>query len=229
MIIDCIGCLHGFFPMLEGGDLLIITGDLTARNIEKQWHEFGMWMDNQKYEKIVFIAGNHDMMIERWDKEQDESGYIGPVSDPNDRIEYLYDSGTEFEGLKIWGSPWTKKFEHQNPKAMAFCLDTEEELASKFSLIPDDTDIVITHSPSFGELDGIENEYDGTMYHAGSHSLLKRINEIKPKIHVFSHIHEQGSKQVTSILFSGEVIAQINCSYVNEKYEPRNKPIRVIL
>jgi hypothetical protein len=28
MIIDCIGCLHGARPALEGGDLLIITGDL---------------------------------------------------------------------------------------------------------------------------------------------------------------------------------------------------------
>ena len=26
IIIDCIGCLHGHYPKLEGGDLLIITG-----------------------------------------------------------------------------------------------------------------------------------------------------------------------------------------------------------
>ena len=32
MIIDCISDLHGFFPKLEGGDLLIIAGDLTARD-----------------------------------------------------------------------------------------------------------------------------------------------------------------------------------------------------
>lgn len=32
MIIDCIGCLHDHYPELEGGDLLIVTGDLTARD-----------------------------------------------------------------------------------------------------------------------------------------------------------------------------------------------------
>lgn len=32
MIIDCVGCLHGNFPKLDVGDLLIFTGDLTAQD-----------------------------------------------------------------------------------------------------------------------------------------------------------------------------------------------------
>jgi len=132
MIIDCISDLHGFYPKLEGGDLLIVAGDLTARHTDKEWYEFASWMHEQNYRKIVFIAGNHDTMIEEWDKEQDESGYEGPVSDSNDRIEYLCDSGTEFEGLKIWGSHWTKRFEGINPHCMAFTCDTEDELYDKF-------------------------------------------------------------------------------------------------
>jgi hypothetical protein len=32
MIIDCIADLHGHYPKLDGGDLLIICGDLTARD-----------------------------------------------------------------------------------------------------------------------------------------------------------------------------------------------------
>ncbi len=35
MIIDCISDLHGFKPNLNGGDLLIIGGDLTARDNTK--------------------------------------------------------------------------------------------------------------------------------------------------------------------------------------------------
>jgi len=30
MIIDCISDLHGYYPELEGGDLLIIAGDLIG-------------------------------------------------------------------------------------------------------------------------------------------------------------------------------------------------------
>jgi Icc-related predicted phosphoesterase len=36
MIIDCISDLHGAQPKLEGGDLLIVAGDLTARDTEQQ-------------------------------------------------------------------------------------------------------------------------------------------------------------------------------------------------
>ena len=32
MIIDCIADLHGHYPKLEGGDLLIVAGDLTAEH-----------------------------------------------------------------------------------------------------------------------------------------------------------------------------------------------------
>ena len=32
MIIDCISDLHGAYPHLEGGDLLIVGGDLTSRD-----------------------------------------------------------------------------------------------------------------------------------------------------------------------------------------------------
>lgn len=40
MIIDCISDLHGYFPKLQGGDLLLIAGDLTARDEPYQFEEF---------------------------------------------------------------------------------------------------------------------------------------------------------------------------------------------
>ncbi len=222
--------LHGFYPKLEGGDLLIVAGDLTTRHTDKEWHEFASWMNDQDYKKIVFIAGNHDTMIERWDKEQDEEGYKGPVSDPNERIEYLCDSGTEFEGLKIWGSPWTKTFPGMNPKCKAFTVDTEEELSEKWELIPEDMDILITHSPSWGLHDtNIKNERCGSK--SLTHWIDKHVDSLK--LFVCGHIHEAygiyDPRSIQDSLNSPRSTVHINCSHVNERYEPVNKPIRIVL
>jgi len=40
MIIDCIGCMHGVYPKLDGGDLLIITGDITRRDDPREYIPF---------------------------------------------------------------------------------------------------------------------------------------------------------------------------------------------
>jgi len=209
MIIDCISDLHGHYPELEGGDLLIVAGDLTGAHTWQEYDKFYDWINCQNYKKKIAIAGNHDNM---W-----KEATFGSKEDKYTQFEYLCDSGTEFEGLKIWGSPWTKAFKGMNPYCKAFTLDTEEELGVKFSLIPDDTDILITHSPPYGINDYI-GEYDG---HVGSQSLIGKIWRMTtPKLHVFGHIHE--GYGVTSGTF-------VNASHVNEHYEAVNKPIRIEL
>src|SRR6187402_1527746 len=186
MKITCVADLHGFYPKLDGGDLLIIAGDLTSRDEIEQYEEFSDWLKAQEYRKKIFISGNHDNRM----TDKSAQKYFCPIKRNYEEFEYLCDSGTEFEGLKIWGSPWTKTFEGINPKCCAFTVDTEEELAAKFALIPEDTDILITHSPPFGILDHCSNG------HVGSKSLRSTINRIKPKIHIFGHIHENGGTKV---------------------------------
>jgi len=215
MIIDCISDLHGFFPELSGGDLLIVAGDLTARDSLVEHYQFGDWLKQPNYKKKVVIAGNHDGRLE-------ELGIV-----PSDNYfhcsSYLCDSGTEFEGLKIWGTPWTKTFPGINPKCCAFTCDTEEELDIKFSLIPDDTDILISHGPFLHILD---QNYDG--YACGSPALRDAVDRVKPKLFICGHIHEQGGNQLM-YKHSGPNTWCVNCSYVNERYNPVNKPVRIIL
>ena len=50
--------------------------------------------------------------------------------------------------------------------------------------IPEDTDIVITHGPPYGILDKI---YNGQS--VGCKILLNVIERVKPKVHIFGHIH----------------------------------------
>ena len=243
-IIDCISDLHGHYPKLEGGDLLIVAGDLTARNSEECYRKWYRWLEKCDYKKIIVIAGNHDNRIQ-------DKGF--PPMPASFNIEYLCDSGTEFvlgypnlepcfsekeeklyerKVLKIWGSPWTKKFEGMNPNCMAFTVDTEEELASKFSLIPDDIDILVTHSPPYGVLDTVTKDIVNGIkcvrgfVHCGSHSLSSKLEKLpRPRLNVFGHIHENGGKQKEY----GTFTICVNASHVNEYYEPVNKPVRIII
>src|SRR5208337_2162917 len=138
--------------------------------------------------------------------------------------------------LKIWGSPWTKTFERMNPHCKAFTCDTEEELAEKWALIPDDIDILITHSPPQYGLDKTINQF-----FVGSESLRDCVFKNQPKLHVFGHIHEAygiiTKETIQDLIFkiTGKFDERlfsttiVNASHVNERYKPVNKPIRVIL
>ncbi len=211
MIIDCISDLHGYYPALEGGDILIVAGDLTARDEEDQYYEFNYWLCQQDYQRKIVISGNHDNLLQV-DSFQYLEGYPA--------FEYLCDSGTEFKGLKIWGSPWTKTFKGMNPNCKAFTVDTEEELDSKFSLIPEDTDILITHGPPYGMKDFTIDKKC-----VGSKALQMQLrNRLSPKLLVFGHIHEDYGPAMLGLVDGCEIV---NCSHVNEKYQPVNKPIRI--
>ena len=87
MIIDCISDLHGFYPKLEGADLLIIAGDLTKRDQPEEYLDFYEWLDAQPYKKKIVISGNHDNNIDP-DSINCLRGCI-----------YLQNSGTENDAL----------------------------------------------------------------------------------------------------------------------------------
>lgn len=204
MIIDAISDLHGFYPKLLGGDMLIVAGDVTATDTRQQHARFKLWFENQDYKYKILIAGNHD-------------GYFmehKPVF-VTEGIHYLCDSGVEIEGLKIWGSPWTPEF-----CGWDWMLPRGEAIAAKWALIPNDTDILITHGPPHGILDECP-------IHMGCADLRKRIEKVKPRLHVFGHIHEGYGEHIQKHI--GTDTHCVNSAHVNRQYQPVNQPIRVIL
>jgi len=211
MIIDCISDLHGFLPELEGGDLLLVAGDLTAHDSVIEHQKFVEWLSEQPYRKKVYIAGNHDGHYQR----PLENYPIYPD------CHYLEDCGIEFEGLKIWGSPWSLWFKGIHPRCKAF-TGTESDLKKKYELIPEETDILITHGPPYGTMDVVRSFHTGKAEHVGSTILAGTLNTLKNlKLHCFGHIHEGYGKSKDS--------RSVNASYVDEQYMPVNKPIRIEL
>jgi len=199
MIIDCISDLHGHQPKLAGGDLLLVCGDLTASNKAIQYMRFFEWLSKQEYKKKIFISGNHDgeaMSQFDWGKD----------------VEYLFDSGTEFEGLKLWGSPWTPTFLNWH-----FMKDRGDPIKEKWDLIPEDTDILITHGPPFG----VQDFVDSRTGCQGCEVLRDTILRIKPRLHVFGHIHES-----PGVCLFNDILC-VNASIMDEHYKPKNKPVRI--
>lgn len=233
MKIDCISDLHGFFPELEGGDLLIIAGDLTAHDQPHEYVEFREWLQGQQYRNKIVIGGNHDVAVEDG-RFALSSSWLG--------AHYLCDSGCtiayqpEGEGslslLHVWGSPWTAWFYGINPRCKAWTLMNDEKLSKKWDKIPKDTDILITHTPPYGFLDmALRNIADKELYQSvGSQSLMDKVRQLKNlKMHVFGHIHEAYGEKNPEFSKEFNSPKMINCAHVNRNYEPVNKPIMVVL
>ena len=194
---------HGYFPTIPDCDLLLLGGDYCPVVKGQQWwfrDKFAPWLaDLSKRMKIIGVAGNHDLLFEQ-----------KPELVPKMEWEYLQDSGTEFGGLKIWGSPWQRRFFDWAFNA------SEEELAAKWRRIPEDTDIFLLHGPPRGY-----GDFTFSGESVGSPTLTATIKEIKPKLVVFGHIHPGAG------IYDLDGSILVNASYVNESYMATYEP-RVI-
>jgi len=67
----------------------------------------------------------------------------------------------------------------------AFKLQRGPDILEKWKKIPKNVDVLITHTPPFGILDKTKSGIN-----AGCEDLLREIERIKPKVHIFGHIHD---------------------------------------
>jgi predicted phosphodiesterase len=208
MKIVALSDLHGYLPEnVPACDLLLLAGDLTPVSnhslaFQAAWLDgpFRAWLRGVPARKVIGIAGNHDFLFEQM-----------PALVPKDLPwTYLQDSGTEWEGWKIWGTPWQPWFFD-----WAFNGDPER-LRRQWALIPDDTDILLVHGPPHGYGDGVpEGE---RLRRCGCPQLLRRIGQIRPRLVVFGHIHEgRGAWQLGPTLLAN--VTLLDASY-RAVYEP---------
>jgi Icc-related predicted phosphoesterase len=194
---------------LPGGDLLIHAGDLmNSGHDENDVWEFLDWFDKQEqYKSHVFIAGNHDRFFENKPDETKNILREYPY------LTYLQDHTHTIDGVKIYGSPWQPEFYN-----WAFNLPRNGvELQENWSNIPNDTEILITHGPPWGHCD--VTPYGNL--NVGCELLRVRVDELKPKIHVFGHVHSG-----YGYYYNGHTHF-INAAVLNERYNYENKPLTV--
>jgi Icc-related predicted phosphoesterase len=198
--------------VVPDGDILIHAGDATIRGTINEIVLFNEWFANLPHKSKIFVAGNHDWLF--------ETNLRLAKSLLDDKIIYLQDSSVEINGLKIYGSPYQPRFFD-----WAFNLMRGKELARKWKLIPNDTDILITHGPPFGILDKVPRQY--FVENTGCEELRRQIEELvcfeKLKLHIFGHIHcGYGTTEKFGVKF-------VNASNCDESYEPTNPPITIDL
>lgn len=195
---------------IPDGDILVHCGDCTRDATTGSLMVFLRWFQSHPHPHKIMIAGNHDLIFERTpDLAKKLVGEIAPS------VTYLQDSGCEILGLKFWGSPYTPEFCN-----WAFNLPRGEELKRHWDMIPEETDVLISHGPPKGFLDWNHND----RLHCGCEDLLNAVIRIKPRIHAFGHIHSG-----YGVVGLEDGITLVNASCSNEAYKSVNKPIKCFL
>jgi len=221
MKICAISDLHGYLPTLDQCNLVLICGDsvdLSQQVYYKScynWYikEFKPWANSLPCDKVLFIAGNHELGLQGHD---DEWYDAFPTDDKVTFLfddEYIYDHlGTQY---RIYGTPWCKQF--GNWAYMA----NSEQLTDLYSQIPEGLDILMTHDQPYKYGDILTQDVpwnDGT--HIGNVQLLEAIEKKQPVLHICGHLHSC-PKEAIKI----NNTTHYNVSIKDEKYEPVYEPL----
>lgn len=191
-------------PMAQppDGDVLIHCGDFTMHGGADDLEEFNRWLLSQPHKHKLAVFGNHDQTC---DPCRDNFFVEGNREIITAAI-ILEDSGCEIDGVRFWGMPYHPMY---NGWPQSTFMRTGEQLKEHCSLIPNETDVLITHGPPFGICDiGAGN------ISAGCHHLLDAVRRVKPKVNCFGHIHTGGQHEENGTLFINAALHDERCSIV---------------
>ena len=157
---------HQILKDLPNADVIVHTGDITEDGTEEEVKDFIEWFSGLSYAHKIFIAGNHDNCL-----------YGANIEGLPDNVHYLCNDSITIDGIKFYGVP------------MFLQDDLDGNFPELFGCIPADTDVLLTHQPPLGILD----EQDGINY--GDYTLYKRVMDVRPKYHLFGHLHHTEKTQ----------------------------------
>ncbi len=225
-ISDTHGQHHSLGTLLEC-DVLVHTGDAVTQfspNADPKpndFEDFLEWFGAQPAQHKLFVAGNHDFGLFFANSRKRYEAMMP------DGVTYLRDQEIVIDGLKFYGTPWQPHF-----CDMAFNIRDHKERSSKYALIPEDTNVLLTHCPpkQIGDRFPPSKEYQRAYprkqwQYGGCGALAKRIQELEElRLHSFGHIHyAAGYSEIKGTYF-------VNAALSGESpYEIVNEPTIVDL
>jgi Icc-related predicted phosphoesterase len=186
--------------IIPPGDILVHAGDITGHGAMDEVRDFNALLGTLPHRHKIVIAGNHDFCFEK-DPVASRAALTNCI--------YLQDEEVEVGGIRFYGSPWQPWFFD-----WAFNLQRGAEIRAKWDLIPEETDVLITHGPPKGHGD-VTCRGEAV----GCDDLLEAVERIQPRVHVFGHIHEGVG------ITSNGTTTFINASTCDLAYRPVNPPL----
>ena len=193
----------------KSADVLVIAGDITGSGSYGELAKFEMQLQGvrDQFEEILWIGGNHDFGL------CDYPGLALEIADRT-KTKYIQRTLATVKGINFWGEASVPGLPN-----MAFPYKSDY----LFNTAPEGIDVLVTHGPPKGILDKAPkygNEENTVSY--GCRILRHAIfTQIKPKVHIFGHIHHShGFRSKGGIRF-------YNVSICDEQYRATNEAMEI--
>ena len=223
IVIAATADLHGYLPKMPRADLSVVGGDIFPGGMDRdpvmQGKWFGSyfipWVEAVPSERIILIAGNHDY----WLEENNEALLREYAPSAGKKLIYLCDSGCELCGLTVYGTPWAPKPFHN----FAFTLPGEG-LRERFSKIPSEVDLLLTHAVPKGC-----GKVDVPQWYPESHGCEELYEALSTRVIrylVGGHIHAPSERSVTMDFGSNETYVY-NAACCDQRKNPYFPPMLI--
>ncbi|KAF2865991.1 Metallo-dependent phosphatase-like protein [Massariosphaeria phaeospora] len=209
--IVCISDTHTLIPAdVPAGDVLIHAGDLSNAGSVADIQAQVDWLASLPHKEVVVISGNHDTYLDARTRpslsDEQRRGTLdwkrvhylqhrrlslsitpdarGEDAPPDTQTRLL--AGKQSRRLRLYGAP---QIPACGPMAVhAFQYPRGQDAWSE--TVPEDTDILITHTPPKYHLD---LPFPSGL---GCEHLLAEVQRVKPALHVFGHVHWGAGQEV---------------------------------
>ncbi|KNC54984.1 metallophosphoesterase domain-containing protein 1 [Thecamonas trahens ATCC 50062] len=218
-LIACISDTHGHHERLEaalaaaaeldGCTTVIHAGDAAVRG---EWASeikpFLGWLARLPFDDMIYVPGNHDLCMDAAAYEANWESWVAEHEAPEqvatDLVEVLAAAdaagaglhvlvhGEQIEiagGLTVAGLAAMPRQPKSRPQ-MAFGFPRGSPgLRHELGRLEPGADVLVTHTPPHGVLDSSSYDPRTAGKPFGCADLAKRVRALKPRLHVFGHIH----------------------------------------